>query len=272
VVPYPGRTFIVYVDDSGNEDVGWLWTAIAHPIELWTDHLGRWLNFRRWLYNQHGVPADFELHAQVWLSRNPSKDTPPDQLALVSPTGDLLPVMRRDRESRKSRFQIYEKALKTIGSLPEAKLFTTHSCSSTGNAKLALYDDLLCFLEQFLASEPGHAKVIVDGLHDSGGHLRAAHRALLIAQRRITEDASHRSSADSQLLQMADLCAYAALQSIQQKASVDPRFHAQYQITLSRLIVKPDDVPAGRCIRGLDYRGDHSDFPSRRAITADTAP
>lgn len=201
-MPYSDRSYLVYVDDSGNEAHRWLWTALALPNELWTDHLRRWLSFRRWLYKQHAVPANFELHAQVWLSPQPSKHTVDQQLG---------------------------------------------------------------FLESFLLAERAHATLVVDGLNDGGGHLRAAHRALRIDRRRVLEDASHRSSADSQLLQMTDLCAYAALQSIQAKATVDPRFRAQYETTLSRVIVRPGGFADGRSIRGLDYPADRSGCPLERA-------
>lgn len=265
-MPYSDRSYLIYVDDSGNESQGWLWTALAHPVELWTEHLRRWLSFRRWLYKQHAVPANFELHAQVWLSPEPAKHTDDAQLDLVrDDAGQLVPIVRRGREQRRARFEVYEKGLKTIGSLPDAALFTTHTGSSTGPAKFDLYDDLLCFMEGFLLSERAHATLVVDGLNDGGGHLRAAHRALLIRRRRVLEDPSHRSSADSQLLQMADLCAYAALQSIQAKLTVDPRFRAQYETALARVIVRPDGVEAGRCVRGLDYQADRTDCPSERA-------
>lgn len=176
-MPYSSRTYLIYVDDSGNENVGWLWTALALPTELWTDHL------RRWLY--------------------------------------------------RARFEIFEKAIKTIGSFPDARLFTTYTPTATGAAKLALYDDLLCFLEDFLIRERSHGMLVVDGLQDNGGHLRASHRALSIAKRRVVEGASHRRSSDSQLLQMADCCAYAALQSIQAKATMDIRFRASSTSDLS---------------------------------------
>ncbi|HEY5260853.1 MAG TPA: hypothetical protein VIJ33_01945 [Solirubrobacteraceae bacterium] len=110
----------------------------------------------------------------------------------------------------------------------------------------------------------------MDGLNDSGGHLRASHRALLIRKRRIVEDASHRSSADSQLLQMVDCCAFAALQSLQNKPSTDERFRRQYETALARIIMRPLNTE-GRCIRGYDYPADQTDCPSERAAATDAA-
>ena len=265
-MPRPTRSYIAYVDDSGNENVGWLWTALVLPIDLWTEYLGRWLSFRRWLYRQYGVPAEFELHAQVWLSVEPARQTRAvEQLALVQDEdGELIDVLRRGRARRKTRFEIFEKGLKTIGTFTEARLFTVGSPGTSGTAKLALYDDLLCFIEDFLAREGSHGTFIVDGAHDSGGHLRSAHRALLLKHRRIVEDAGLRRSSDSQLLQMADCCAHAAFQSVQNKASLDEKFRRQYETTMSRLIARPFDIEHGRSIRGLDYQGDSTNCPSER--------
>jgi hypothetical protein len=95
--------------------------------------------------------------------------------------------------------------------------------------------------------------VMVDGGHDSGGHLHRCHRSLEIRSRRIVEDAGMRRSHESQLLQMADWCAHAAFQSVQERADLDERFKRQYETRLARLIVRPFDRDEGRCIRGLDY-------------------
>ena len=78
---------------------------------------------------------------------------------------------------------------------------------------------------------------------DGGSHLRAAHRALLIKHRRIVEDAALRRSSDSQLLQMADICAYAAFQSLQGKRN--PAFASRYETLLDRLMQRPFGVDGG---------------------------
>jgi len=268
-VPRPTRPFIVYVDDSGSEDVGWLWTALAIPFEQWSEYLHRWLGFRSWLYHRHRVPANFELHAQVWLSVEPARHTSVEQLAIVEDeNGELAEVLRRGRAHRRTRFEVFEKAVKTIGKFTDARLFTVATGSSTGAAKIALYDELLCFLEDFLATEGAHATLIVDGAHDSGGHLRAAHRALMIERRRVVEDAGLRRSMDSQLLQMTDCCAHAAFQSVQDRPNLDEKFRRHYETALARVIARPFDTEPGRWIRGLDYEADNRACPSERVGNA----
>jgi hypothetical protein len=258
-VPRPGRTYVVYVDDSGSEHVGLLWSGLALPFDLWAEYLRRWLAFRRWLYQEHAIPARFELHAQVWLSADPGRNTPEEQLALVG-SGALPAILQRDRSQRRARFEAFEKGLKTIGTFTDALIFSTFESRTDGAAKAALYDDLLVFIDEYLRAEGAYATLIVDGTQDGGGHRLASHRALSITTRRIVEDAGMRSSADSQLLQMADWIAYAAFQSIQDKESFDVRFRRQYERQLSRLLARPFGVDEGRCIRGWDY-------PAAAAVT-----
>lgn len=247
------RFFLTYIDDSGNENVGALWTALAIPAEWWTEYLRRWLQFRKWLNRTEGVPASFELHATVWLSAHPREHMAPEDLALVEDNGQLVEILRRGRDHRRARSRVYEKALATVGTFIEARLLTVFTPDSSGPSKIALYDQLLCFLEECFLVERGHGTLVVDGGLDSGGHMRMAHRALRIGQRRTLEDACMRKSMDSQLLQIVDFCAYAALQSIQENPSLDEKFVRQYDTALDRIIERPFGEEEGRSIRGLDY-------------------
>lgn len=252
-MPFPQRSYVVYVDDSGNEKVGSLWTGLAIPVDLWTEYLRRWLGFRRALYNKHSIPASFELHAQAWLAIEPEKHIEGEAQRELAKgdDGQVVQLLRRDKAQRRARSQMFEKGLKTIGTFTDARIFTVFKPGRKG--KVELYSELLCFLEEFLGQESAHATVMVDGGHDSGGHLHKCHRALKIRSRRIVEDAGMRRSHESQLLQMADWCAHAAFQSVQERPDLDERFRRQYETKLDRLIVRPFGEGEGRCIRGLDY-------------------
>ena len=260
-MPRPTRSYIAYVDDSGNEDLGLLWVALLVPLDLWTEYLRRWLGFRKNLYAKTGVPASQELHAQVWLSPDPLQETETLD-ALRDDDGELPGILMSGKASRRERSRWYEKALLTIGTFTEARLLTVFTSEHSGPAKIALYDELLCFIEEFLGPEKAHATLIVDGAMDSGSHLRTAHRALLIRRRRIVEDAALRRSSESQLLQMTDICAYAAFQSLQGKRNAV--FASRYENLLGRLIQRPFGVEAGRCIRGFDYSATIANCPSER--------
>jgi hypothetical protein len=246
------RSFVVYVDDSGNQDVGVLWTALAIPLDRWSEYLGRWQSFRRFLSHKYGLPSGFELHAHAWLSQKPTKDLERHQATLVTGGGgDVLPLLTRTADARRTRFETFEKGLRTIGTFTEASVLTTFKAGRKG--KIGLYADLLCFLEEFLVRERAFAVLIVDGGHDSGGHLGRCHRALEINTRRIVEDPALRRSHESHLLQMVDWCAYSAFQAIQDRDDLHPDFKATYERELARLIVRPLEMGDGRCVRGFDY-------------------
>jgi uncharacterized protein DUF3800 len=246
------RSFVVYIDDSGNQDIGVLWTALAIPLDLWSEYLGRWQGFRKFLAHKHGIPSGFELHGHAWLSQRPAKELERDQVVLITrDDGRDLPLLARTASARRERFEIFEKGLKTIGTFTEARILTTFKAGRKG--KIDLYADLLRFLEDFLAREKAFAVVLVDGGHDSGGHLLRCHRALDLKTRRIVEDAGLRRSHESHLLQMVDWCAYSAFQAIQDRDNRHPAFKASYERELSRLIVRPFEMKDGRCIRGFDY-------------------
>lgn len=133
------RTYLIYVDDSGNEDVGWLWSGLAIPFDLWTEYLGRWLAFRRWLFSKHGIPANFEFHSQAWIGANPAKQATEEDLALIGASpGAFIDILRRGRDARRERVRVFEKSLKTIGTFTEARLFTAYVDQSTGPAKIEL--------------------------------------------------------------------------------------------------------------------------------------
>jgi len=265
-VPHPTRSYIGYVDDSGNENLGLLWVALLIPLDLWTEYLRRWLGFRKNLYAKTGVPASHELHAQVWLSPAPLQEANAEALdALRGDDGELPGILMSGKTARRERSRWYEKALLTIGTFTDARLLTVYTSEHSGPAKIALYDELLCFIEEFLASERAHATLVVDGAMDSGSHLRTAHRALLARRRRIVEDAALRRSSDSQLLQMSDICAYAAFQSLQSKRNAV--FASRYEHLLGRLIQRPFGVESGRCIRGFDYSATVAGCPSERIAT-----
>lgn len=66
-------------------------------------------------------------------------------------------MLARTGASRLARFEVFNKAFKTIDSLPEAQLFTTSTPTSTGPAEFELYEDFLYVIEAFLLTEQAQA-------------------------------------------------------------------------------------------------------------------
>lgn len=68
------ETFLVYVDDSGNEDHGVLFSAVLLPADCWAKALGHWLSLRQELAEgADQLPSFFEIHSQPFLSARPLK-------------------------------------------------------------------------------------------------------------------------------------------------------------------------------------------------------
>ncbi len=68
------ETYVIYVDDSGNEEHGVLFSAVLLPADCWSDALGNWIGLRRELADEpHKLPTFFELHSQPFLSKRPLK-------------------------------------------------------------------------------------------------------------------------------------------------------------------------------------------------------
>jgi hypothetical protein len=264
-MPHIDRSYIAYIDDSGTDESGLIWSALVIPFELWTEYLGRWLAFRAALFKETGVPADWELHAVHWLSPRPTRSvkaqTQQDQVLQTLQTRGLPAILTpRDKTQRRERSRWYEKGLRRIGTFTEARVLTVHGTDPSGVGKVDLYNELLCFLEEMMFADKGRTLVIVDGADELDRSYRASHRALRIQRRRVLEDPAFRGADDSQLLQMADFCAHAAHRSVVNDPQRAPQFNTAYQTHLNAIIERPVVVPAvtGRAIRGLDYIATHS--------------
>lgn len=57
------RTRLFYLDDSGAGHTGYaVYAWITCTTSAWTAGLTAWLQFRRSLEDEHGIPPDHELH------------------------------------------------------------------------------------------------------------------------------------------------------------------------------------------------------------------
>lgn len=168
---------------------------VAVRAALWNETLRSWLEWRRAIFQEHGMPAGFELHAQKFVTGRgnpaPQTDTGPQ------------PRINVDKPLRRA---LYIDALRVVSKLP-LRILTVHQL---GTDKMSAYRELLARIESFLAAEDGIGVVVVDGLDE--GH-RAEHRELTLATRRILEDPWMQPAHTSQFIQIADLVAHAAFQA-----------------------------------------------------------
>ncbi len=190
-------TYLVYIDDSGNETNDSL-TALAIPVDIWAKHLKEWKSFRSRLAQKesHSVPVDVELHG-VGLGTPSNNNSEPIVQAVPSPE-------RRNKYSKQA-FQILTKS-------SEIRIMTVYKAVPEGSGDL--YSDLIEFVEEFCEWHDSHAIVWYDGLGQGiEKRFKTVHRSLPYS-RRVLEDPRGYDSKESHLIQMADLVAYAAHQAI----------------------------------------------------------
>ncbi len=216
---------LIYVDDSGDESCT-IFSALWIPEIRWRSYLKGWLTYRKQLYRDHLIPADYELHAQDWLSKRPEwpeeRGQPPD-------------IIVGGKAARKSRGQRYEKALKVISTFHDARLFTVYA---DGVDKLGLYEELIGWLDEALSIENEFGLVLLDGL-DQGHRYRASHRRLVLRDRCLLEDPMECASHGSQLIQMADLCAHAAFRYVRDLETDPIQLRQAFVSTLAPIVEIP---------------------------------
>ena len=186
-------TYIAYIDDSGDENTA-VYTALLIPAEKWNLTLGKWLSFRKQLYDGYSIPADFELHATELLAGK------------GRPAPSLTYGVNTDMGKRKRVFNL---AVAQIGMLTDVKMI---SKVMAHGAPDACYRSLLAEVDSQLAAEDSWAVMIVDGQGGDGTH-KAAHRDLKLTSRRILEDPWFVDSKVSQFVQMADIASYSVFQA-----------------------------------------------------------
>lgn len=64
----------VYIDDSSDRPIN-VFSALCVPCDQWNDVFGRLKQWRKHLRDAHGIPLNYELHAQEFLSGRGTRST-----------------------------------------------------------------------------------------------------------------------------------------------------------------------------------------------------
>ena len=195
------QTRLFYIDDSGAGQTGYaVYAWLTCDASAWTSGLTAWLQFRRSIEDEHGIPPGYELHTGQFLAGRgrPSRD----------PTWNLRRSNRIDVAQRALQVIARSDAL-TVGAAYRRFVKPTH----LGLARAGLYRAVLTTLHDQLIDADSVGLIFVDG-DGSDPTYQAAHRSLDHRSRRIIEDPLFQTSHRSQWMQMADLIAYAAYQSL----------------------------------------------------------
>jgi hypothetical protein len=219
----PVRLF--YVDDSGAPDTGWiLYSWIECAIGDWRIGLRSWIDLRRQMFADYRIPPAYELHTTKFLGGrgNPSTD----------PAWNV---------SKEARLVVLRKALDAIAD-PAGILRVGTVCRDTparGKAyareRVDVYSRLVEHLDTRMAAAGELGLIFMDGNGTENGYY-AVHRRLKLAHRHVIEDPLFQPAHRSQWVQMADIAAYTAYQSLLRHPA--KRFAWDwYQAHLSRIDV-----------------------------------
>lgn len=248
--PVSSTTFLVYVDDSGDEDHDLL-AALCIPIQEWANVLITWKKYRSWVERWLKLPPTVELHGVDLLGRGVMQ-------ALDHVTGEehnIPEVTKYSTGKQVRRSEVFQSGLASIGSCVNCRLLVCYEQAANGTANL--YERVLVpWLNEWLATERSWGVVWYDGtdLALIERH-KATHRNLPL-DRRVIEDASHQLSHHSHFLQMADLCVHGAYKTIRgdQGNETRPEVTGAYS-KLDRIIVPgnfdKDGFPAHSDPRGI---------------------
>jgi len=119
---------------------------------------------------------------------------------------------------RNKRVAVLEQALANVGTCEQIRLGVAHRHTASRNRDFArqkaeVYADLVAYLDGMLEQAGEVGLLVLDG-DGSDISFRGGHRRLPLASRRLLEDPLYQRSHSTQLIQMADLVAFAGYQSL----------------------------------------------------------
>jgi len=193
-----------YVDDSGDSMTGIaVYSWIEVDAEQLPNALAVWLRFRQEVFDRHQIPADAEIHSVNFLGGRGRPSTE-----------------EKVNQSKALRHEIFLDALKAIGDLPGIKVGAVYRRSPHRRSGFAdVMRDTFCKLvlgvDRRLFLTDHHGIMIIDG--DGDGSCREYGRlvrGLNLSGRQLIAGPFFEPSDLSQWIQMADIVAYAAYQSV----------------------------------------------------------
>ncbi|WP_155049563.1 DUF3800 domain-containing protein [Microbacterium sp. ZXX196] len=202
-----------YIDDSGDSRHGVVLTALIIEETAWSRNLQAWLEGRRAIHREFGVPKTRELHANK----------------LYKGRGSFCETKEQERRFGDAQRAAAGRIMLSHLSREES---TVISIGAPERSSTVVYAKLIAALEEWAAALDTRLMLFYDGQQgvlDEGASLehqreawerairsaapyRNAHRDLDLTTRRVVEDVIMQDSRYSQFIQAADLLAYGAYQ------------------------------------------------------------
>lgn len=202
---------LFYVDDSGVENTGWVIFGWAEfMLSDWRDVLAHRLQWRKDLFHSEAqIPASYHLHTAEFLgNRGPAPSLNAEWNAGTK------------KYIRRKRVDVLTQALANVGTAAQLQVGLAYRQTTARGKVFALekvevYEKLVNHLDQRLGSVGETGLLVLDG-DGSDISFSQGHRTLPLRTRRLLEDPLYQRSHSSQLIQMADLIAFAGYQSLLQ--------------------------------------------------------
>lgn len=198
---------MLYIDDSGNPQSGLVvYGWIECRPDRWAGVLQAWLETRKRLWRDFGIPVATELHTTKYVrggldGRDRIAEKVPDKFMHEGT------VYWKDL-GRAIAVELLE-TLRCAEGLRVGAVFRRGDSVDLAKTRSETYARLLDRFERELAEQGSLGMVFMDG--DGSDHsYKTAHRGLRLQQRRVIEDPIYMDSRGSQPIQMADLVAWTA--------------------------------------------------------------
>lgn len=203
-MPRPTLERLIYIDDSGRPQAGLVvfgWVEF-HPGD-WAQVLRTWLDTRKRLWREFGIPVPTELHMTEYVNGR-------GRISAKVPDRHVHAGVEFWKDfGREVAVECLE-TLRCIEGLRVGAVYRRGDPAQIARTKAETYAALVARFEAELAEGAGSlALLFMDG-DGRDPMYRTAHRELRLAQRRVVEDAIHLDSRGSQLVQMADHVAWSA--------------------------------------------------------------
>jgi hypothetical protein len=202
---------MIYIDDSGHPRTGLVvygWVEFAP--DRWTSVLSVWLDMRKRLWREFGIPVSQELHTTEYVNGR-------GRISRRFPDRHRHDGVEHWKDLGRDVAVECLETLRCIEGLTVGAVFRRGDPRSLAQTRHDTYAALIRRFERELDEQNALGMIFMDG-DGTDASYRTAHRALKLDERRVIEDAIHVDSKHSQLEQMADLVAWSAYASLDQHA------------------------------------------------------
>lgn len=205
----PNLDRLIYIDDSGHPSSGLVtYGWIELRPDRWAGVLKSWLDTRKRLWREFGIPVSRELHTTDYVNGR-------GRISKRIPERHIHNGVEYWKDFGREVAGECLETLRCSEGLSVGSVYRIGDPADFAATKQQLYASLVDRFERELAETDSLGLVFMDG-DGSDTSYRSTHRGLPLGERRVIEDAVHLDSRSSQLVQMADLVAWSAYTAVEQ--------------------------------------------------------